>query len=374
MFRIIQLTTVHPRGDTRIALRECSELNAIYGSEVALVVSDGKGDDRQGKIRVLDTGKPAGGRIGRAILGGALAFRTVLKHKPECLHFHDPELIPVGLLCKLMGMRVVYDVHEWVPTQMLRKHWLPHWLRRPMSFVMRKLEQQAGRWFDRIVVATPAIKRGFPRNKTVVIQNFPIKEELETIDGIPYENRPPEFAYIGGITQIRSMVEIVQALGRLGVRRNIKLHMAGSFRPAEFRTKLETTAGWEHVVFYGWVGRAKIREILGCTRAGIILCYPHPGLRDAQPVKLFEYMSAGLPVIASDFPLWRELIEGSGAGLLVDPLDSGAISDAMEWLLDNPELAKEMGANGKQAVENTFNWKWEAEKLNAMYRELIGPG
>jgi glycosyltransferase involved in cell wall biosynthesis len=117
-----------------------------------------------------------------------------------------------------------------------------------------------------------------------------------------------------------------------------------------------------------------VAEILGCTRAGIVICYPEPGYLDAQPVKLFEYMSASLPVIASDFPLWREIVKGAGAGLLVDPQSTDAISDAMVWLIDNPEQAKEMGKNGKRAVEEKYNWNIESKKLIAMYRDLIKVG
>ena len=370
--RIVQLTTVHKREDTRIALRECPALSKIWGSEVVLVVSDGKGNGFQGNIRVLDVGKPVGGRIGRAIIGGILAFWTVRKLKPECLHFHDSELIPIGLLCKLMGMRVVYDVHEWVPIQIMRKHWIPRLLRKPMALIMSCIERIAGRWVDRIVAATPEIGRGFPPEKTVLIQNFPNTGELEAIAGVAYERRPPEFAYIGGITRFRSAAEMVEAIGKLGLERKVKLHMAGSFRPAEVRKELEGNAGWQFVVYHGWVGRVKVSEILGCTRAGLVVFQPEPDHIDAQPNKMFEYMSAGLPVIASDFPLWREIIEGAGAGLLVDPQNPDAIYNAMKWMLDNPKRAKEMGANGKRAVKETYNWKIESDKLIAMYRDLIG--
>jgi glycosyltransferase involved in cell wall biosynthesis len=370
--RIVQLTTVHHREDTRIVFRECAEVAKVWGPELVLVVSDGKGNDFQGNLRIVDIGKPAGGRIGRAILGGILAFRTVRRHKPEYLHFHDPELIPVGLLCKIMGMRVIYDVHEWVPYQIMRKFWLPQLLRRPIALLMSCVEKMAGRWMDRIVAATPKIGRRFPLEKTVLIQNFPITGELETAGRLAYEKRPPEFAYIGGITRLRSGVEMVQAIGKLGLESKVKLHMAGSFRPAEFGTELEGVAGWEFVTFHGWAGRAKVAEILGCTRAGIVLCYPYYGYVDSQPVKLFEYMSAGLPIIASDFPLWREIIEGAQAGLLVDPQDPEAVCDAMKWILDNPKQAKKMGEKGKRAVVETYNWKRESVKLIAMYRDLFG--
>jgi glycosyltransferase involved in cell wall biosynthesis len=369
--RIVQLTTVHHREDTRIALRECPELAKIWGPELILVVSDGKGNGFQGNVRIVDVGKPAGGRIGRAILGGMLAFRTVRRHKPECLHFHDPELIPVGILCKMMGLRVVYDVHEWVPTQIMRKYWLPVILRRPVALLTSCAEQMAGRWVDRIVAATPEIGRRFPPEKTVLIQNFPIIGELEKVVGITYEDRPPEFAYIGGITRFRSAVEMIQAIGKLGSESDVMLHMAGIAHPAELMTELEERAGWKHVTFHGWAGRAKVAEILGRARAGIVLCYPYYGFVDSQPVKLFEYMSAGLPVIASNFPLWRKIIEGAGAGLVVDPQDPEAVYGAMKWILDNPKQARKMGVNGKRAVEETYNWKKESGKLIAMYRDLF---
>lgn len=83
-------------------------------------------------------------------------------------------------------------------------------------------------------------------------------------------------------------------------------------------------------------------------------------------------MSAGLPVIASDFPLWRTIVDGVQCGLLVDPQDPNDIAHAMQWILENPEKAKQMGKNGKRAVEETYNWEKESKKLISMYNELIG--
>jgi glycosyltransferase involved in cell wall biosynthesis len=371
MIKVCVLTSVHPPFDTRIFHREAKSLLKA-GYEVTLVAQHDKDEIVEG-VKILSLPKPRN-RIERMTRTVWQVYRKALKIDADIYHFHDPELIPIGLLYKLMGKRVVYDVHEWVRTQIMRKHWLPLWLRRPTALVISSIEQLAGRWVDRIVAATPAIERGFPQGKTVLIQNFPIKEELETIGGITYEKRPPEFAYIGAITLVRSAVEMVQAVGKLGLEKKVKLHIAGNFRPAEFRTELEGTAGWEFVTFHGWAGRTEVAEILGCTRAGIVICYPEPGYLDAQPVKLFEYMSASLPVIASDFPLWREIVKGAGAGLLVDPQSTDAISDAMVWLIDNPEQAKEMGKNGKRAVEEKYNWNIESKKLIAMYRDLIKVG
>ena len=82
-------------------------------------------------------------------------------------------------------------------------------------------------------------------------------------------------------------------------------------------------------------------------------------------------MAAELPVIASDFPLWRDLIAASGAGLLVDPLDPEAIAGAIGQVLEQPEEAEVMGRHGGKAVRERYNWDREKEKLLVLYEELL---
>ena len=82
-------------------------------------------------------------------------------------------------------------------------------------------------------------------------------------------------------------------------------------------------------------------------------------------------MAASLPVIASDFPLWRQIVDGAGCGLLVDPLDPKAIAGAIQWLLDNPHEAEAMGRRGRQAVATEYNWDRETRKLVALYNRML---
>jgi hypothetical protein len=106
-------------------------------------------------------------------------------------------------------------------------------------------------------------------------------------------------------------------------------------------------------------------------RVGLVILHPNINYVQSQPVKLFEYMAAGLPVIASDFPLWREIIDGAKCGLLVDPFDVKGIAEAITWLLEHPHEAELMGKRGQEAVYQKFNWNTEADKLIACYNELI---
>ena len=86
---------------------------------------------------------------------------------------------------------------------------------------------------------------------------------------------------------------------------------------------------------------------------------------------MFEYMSAGLPVIASNFPKWKNIIDETNCGICVNPLDPNEIAKAIEFFLTNPEKAKEMGQNGRKLIEKKYNWSIEEKKLNAFYSSLV---
>src|SRR5690606_35266185 len=137
--------------------------------------------------------------------------------------------------------------------------------------------------------------------------------------------------YVGGITAIRGVIEIVQAMGILNGR--ARLLLGGTFSETELRNHVISLEGWSFVEELGWLKRDKIREVLNRSIAGLVALHPTVNYIDALPVKMFEYMSAGIPVIASDFPLWRKIIRDNNCGVCVDPLDPQAIADAIAFLL-----------------------------------------
>jgi glycosyltransferase involved in cell wall biosynthesis len=108
--------------------------------------------------------------------------------------------------------------------------------------------------------------------------------------------------------------------------------------------------------------------VLRGARVGLLVLHPVEAHLESLPIKLFEYMAAGIPVVASDFPAWRELV--GDAGLLVDPYDVGAIAGAIDTLLDDPQAAEAMGARGRAAVADRYGWEGEAERLLSLYERL----
>ncbi len=343
MAKIVHLSSVHQPFDIRIFHKEAKTL-ARAGHEVVFVVPHDEAVTVDG-VRVRPVRKRRGRRA-RMTTTVRDVFRAAVAEDGDVYHFHDPELIPVGLLMKLRGKRVVYDVHEDRPRQMLTKYWIPPRARRLVSRLTHLTEAASGRVWDGIVVATPAIARLFPGKKTVIVQNFPILDELIVADPIPYASRPPQVSYVGNLTGIRGAREMVLAMGLLPPESEARLDLAGAFDPPSLEDELRTLPGWERTTTRGWLNRQEVAALLGQTRVGLVLLHPADNYLEAQPNKLFEYMSVGVPVVASDFPHWQEMVKSDRCGLLVDPLDPRAIADAIQWLLDHPEEAEGVRSSG----------------------------
>jgi len=298
------------------------------------------------------------------------AFRLAWQEKADIFHFHDPELIPIGLLLKFCGKRVVYDVHEDLPRQILSKHWIPRWLRTPLARIAEVIEQITVQSFDAIVASTPAIAKRFPAKKTVVVQNFPLLAEFTSAKECAPKERSPWIVYVGGISSLRGIKEMVQAIILLPKMRAARLVLAGEFVPADMEAEIRNMPGWNLVDFLGWQSREGVAKLLERAKLGLALLHPVPNYLEAYPVKLFEYMAAGIPVIASNFPRWKEIVEGNECGLTIDPLNPQEIAQAIDYLLERPDLCQKMGENGRRAVREKYNWEKESEKLLKLYEEL----
>jgi len=369
--KVVHLTSVHPAHDTRILHRECKTL-AAAGYEVVLVVPRDREMVEDG-VTIRPVPIPTG-RADRMLRTVRHVYQAALREHADLYHFHDPELIPTALLLKLHGKVVVADVHENVPQDILTKFWLPERVRRPVAWIADKLEGLAAFSADAVIAATPMIARRFPADKTLVVRNYPIPDEWASVASTTYAERPPLVAYVGKIEAIRGPREMVEAVGAIDDVPGIRLAMAGEYAPRELETELRCLPGWDRVDNMGFLSRPQVGELLGRSRIGLVLLPPGPNHTEAQPNKLFEYMAASLPVIASNFPLWKDLIEGLDCGLVVNPLDPGEIAQAISTLLKDPARAEAMGRRGREAVSAKYNWSIEARAFLGLYEQLTATG
>lgn len=351
--RICHVTDAHSPFDDRIYLKECISLSqAGYSTYIAA-----RGNDCvSGGIHIIGCGEPKG-RVDRMLFFARRVYRKAASLDCDVYHFHDPELLPYALKMKRRGKKVIFDSHEDVPAQILDKTWIPRFLRKTVSACYRRYETYVVSRIDAVVTATPHIAKQFEgrAGKVVTVNNYPRLDDIVFHD-TSFEDRDRIICYAGGIDEMRGETVMVEAMRDVdGV-----LVLAGEHERKECR----------NVKYIGRIDRGGINELYGRSIAGLVLLLPTNNYINSLPIKMFEYMAAGLPFIASDFPLWKEIVEKNRCGICVPVNEGEKIREAVVYLLSHQAEAMEMGRNGRRAVENKYNWGHEKIRLIGLYREL----
>jgi glycosyltransferase involved in cell wall biosynthesis len=355
---------VHPYNDLRINLKQCASL-AEEGHEVYLYAPNAP-EQKMNGVYLKNLRVNAKNRFERIFHNKQLIISQVKAIKADLYHFHDPELIFVGRELKKLGKKVVYDVHEDLPMQIYRKPYIPDYLKKPLSFGINLFEKSASRKFDLIVGATPHISEKFEKYnlKRIVVKNYPMLEKQRTAFKTK-DGKKRAVCYIGGLAKDRGLYMMQEAIRHSSCH----LLLAGKFFDPKDKVRFEEMDN-DKVAYLGYLEKEEVADLLHNALAGLVVLEENEPFKYSLPVKMFEYMSAGIPVICSDFPLWREIVEKHDCGICVDPSDPQAITDAINYLYMNQEEAEQMGENGRKAVEEEYNWKAESRKLIEAYEKL----
>lgn len=367
--RVVHITSAHPPFDTRVFHKECRTL-ADAGHDVTLVVPGGPDDVVEG-VRLVGIDPPRS-RWERMTTVQRDLWRAVKRLDPDVVHFHDPDLLVLGCLLARRGRSVIYDSHEDVERQLRGRTWLPGRLRSPAAWLVRRVENHAVRTFRAVISAEPGGLGRFPSSKRALVQNYPLRSELarhENGEGNP--DSTSVVFYVGDIVRARGACEMVDAIALLPDDLDVRLVLAGRINEPGLADELAGRPGWRRTEFVGFVDREELQTLLRRAAVGLVLMHPTEQYREAtQPVKLFEYLGAGVPVVASDFDNWRPFVEEIDAGLMVDPTDVVAIAGAVEELVRDAARAAEMGQRGRTAVLDRWTWDSEATELLDVYANI----
>lgn len=371
--RVCILTTVHQPFDTRIFHKEAKTL-VKAGYDVTLIAQHSKNEMVDG-VKIIALPKPKN-RFFRIFFLTRRAYEHALKQKADIYHFHDPELLPwMVKLKRKIGAKVIYDVHEDYPNDILSKLWIPRFSRATIANYFNQYEKKQAKGLSFVIVAWPKIKEKFKKagvDNVKIINNYPILDYFGQIANkidIDPEQKEIKLIYVGGLTSIRGIKEIIKSLGFIK-NKKAKLIIVGKFQEERLKEKLKTMTEWQKVIFKGWLSQKEAYKEMQSANIGLICFLPAPNHMYSIPNKLFEYMAAGIPVVASDFYLLRKVVEGNDCGICVNPQNPKEIAKAINYLIEHPEEAKKMGENGRDVVLNKYNWQCESKRLLDIYKNL----
>lgn len=367
MKKICHLTSTSQNSIPRI-LREAS--TALTIGLKPYIVAPGRTYEKDG-IHYL--GVPVvRNRIGRMMFSSFILFLIALRVDADIYHIHDPELLFYGLLLKRIGKKVVFDSHEFYGIQIENKEYIPQALRRPISHVYCLFEEYICRRLD-AVIAVCTINNGMDyfagrSQQTVFCANLPRMEIFTTAKAKNTVKRD-DVIYIGAISENRGIVHLMEAIKKTSG----KLILCGpSF--SEAILKGLTNDRYAQISYMGILSQHEVAKLLNECNIGIstLLNVGQYHVADTLATKVYEYMASGMPVILSDTPYNIRLAKEIGFAICVNPADPDQIADAINFLINNPEIAQTMGARGATAVRAMYNWKIEEQKLISLYEKLLG--
>ena len=365
-YKVCHISTVHSIFDDRIFFKECKSL-VKESYDVSLMVQNNKDEIIDG-VQIYPL-KKYQSRLSRVFNGTFGAFKTTRKIKANLYHFHDPELMFLGVMLKISGKKVVYDVHEDLPKQILYKDWINSiFIKQLFSKLIYFFEQFCCLFFDGIAAATEDIAKKFPKNKTIVLRNFPIKSLIKIDNSINKENKDTfVLVYAGGLSKIRGIKEIIEAVGM--VDEEVRLWLFGEFENTEYFEECKNLQAWGKVEYFGYKKMDEVYRHIQQADVGIALLYPIKNYLTSLPVKAFEYMAAGKPFIMSDFPFWKDMF--GDCALFADPFKPTEIAERITELKKNKELLLSLGEKGKALIETKYSWELEQNKLFDLYKRLL---
>ncbi len=366
MMKIAHLTSAHSRYDSRIFFKMCLSLSNYKNCDVFLVVADGKGNECKNKIEIFDVGEKQGGRISRMTKTVGKIFEKAKKINANIYHLHDPELLTIGLKLKKGGKKVIFDAHEDYISLISLKEWIPPIIRTIVSYIFEKYYNYSTQKMDGVVVATNDIK--VQNKKKILYRNLP-NLRIKNNNQINRNLNNNIILYTGGLTQYRGITEVICSLQQSKIK-NWQLVILGQ-NEEKLELQLKKELKDPRIIIKGEVPFKEVVYWLQKANIGVVMNQPIFPFIKALPNKLFEYMAFGLPVVCSNFPQWKEIVEVNKSGICCNPLNLKEISKSVEKILVNQDLQKSMSINGQKTIRNNYNLENETKKLIGLYKEVL---
>jgi len=377
VFKVCHVCSGHSSDDSRVLHRECRSL-AEAGYEVHLIAADTSSKSyKSGNVIIHPLPRCASSirRMSRRWAVADIAARI----SADLYHVHEPELLgPV--LNRVGDTPVIYDVHESYMDLLGHRSWIPKPIRPLTRALWEILEPRLVKKCRAIIAVAEPIAERYSRihGCVEIIRNFPDLSR-EEFNSVPSHDRKQACVFAGTLGPDRNLTNIVRAIGVLRKRGvALSLWLAGRWESAEYEHAIWKLAAEEGVAdqvhFSGHLLHKDTLALESRASIGLVIYMSFGYIRKTLPIKLFECMAIGLPVIYSNFPLLQSYVGAYGMGMAVDPESPKEIADAMEYMVKSPQIAWQMGQKGRLAFTEKFNWSSERDRLLALYSDILTPG
>lgn len=297
-------------------------------------------------------------------------YKLALEIGADVYHAHEPDSFQVALkLKKKTGAKAVYDSHEYHP-EAFAEHFSHG--KGIVTNLIYKYEKSMAKNADYIITVNNILVDKFKKyNKNVALMpNYPVLKEANVEK--EYSSKPV-FVYTGGLRDDRGIMKILEAVKN--VKNECRFIFIGGFESESYKEKvnnyIKTELKGKDITFTGKIPHLEVFNYLKCADAGFVLLMPvNWRYVNSEPIKLFEYMMSKTAVIASNFPMMKNIVEGSKCGFTADPENAKDIAKTIDYIAENREASKAMGLNGYTNVVKKYNWLYSEEKLLSLYRSF----
>ncbi|EEM03118.1 glycosyl transferase family 1 [Bacillus pseudomycoides] len=365
--KVCIVSPIHDYKDIRVYQKQAKTIENS-GYEVSLLARKDY-DEKIGNIQIFAIPKSKN-FLSRIILQPKLLCK-ILKTRSKIVHLHNPDTILLGFLLKMFNKKVIYDTHEDFSKRILIREWIPYSYRKLIAKVVTGLELMASRCFDGFIVTQEGLLAKY--KNALLIENAPIHQgELITrayeLSKLISKSNYIRVVYVGGISEQRGLRQIVQALEEINKTYSCRLWLIGP--DSKEINELQKLNGWKYVDYLGKLPQEKAFSYVIKSDIGLCTILDVVDHAETSPNKIFEYMTLGIPFIASDFPKWEKKIGCSNAGYFVDPQNINKIADLILKIGSDENLKSYLSNNGKKYIYEKFNWERESEKLIEYYKKI----
>lgn len=357
--KVCHVTSVHKWNDIRIYRKECISL-VNFGYDVNLLVLNSSFKGESNGVNVHSVQLNYSSTFSRIFKASAILHKKAVEIDADVYHIHDPELLPLGKRLTKAGKRVIFDAHEDTGSDILKKELIPRPFRKIASLIYNSYEKSLVKSFFGVISVTEKLTARFGHKHAETIKNYPILDSFQP--EVPYHRRDNIIVYVGGLMKIRGISECIKAMKHLN---DYTLVLAGPFDSEIYQKECESLEEWDKKVEYlGTIELEKVYRLLERAKLGLTMLYPTKGHLNSLPIKTFEYLAAGTPVLMTEIPYWREVFKEQGN--YTSSFESKDLAKAMLRAIE--ESNEEQNQKNREVVLEKFNWVGEAQKLDNFYR------